>query len=133
MTTMQLASTGLILIAEDNFAMRECLKETLKMEGYEVITAANGLEALDILDQLDEMPDLILTDILMKPVDGMELQQTVRQKAIWRDIPFIFISGNIRVMDRIKETSCLMKPFKTVDLLAAVMSASTDSAAKSIT
>jgi CheY-like chemotaxis protein len=59
-----------VLIAEDEEALRDLYKEELKDEGYEVLTAHNGKEAIQQLEK--EKPDLVVLDIVMPVMDGME-------------------------------------------------------------
>lgn len=80
-----------ILIVDDNREWRENLSEFLIDLGYEVMTAANGEEAIRLIDT--EPPDLILSDLLMPGIDGFELCRYVRSLDTTPNIPFIFSSG----------------------------------------
>lgn len=80
-----------LLIVEDVPNVRELLEVTLRFKGYPVIAAANGQEALELLQK--ERPALIITDILMPKLDGFALVQRLRTNPKTRDIPVIFLSA----------------------------------------
>jgi CheY-like chemotaxis protein len=67
-----------ILVADDEMAIRLLYSEELKEEGYEVYTAANGREALDIVDQVPL--DLVILDIKMPEIDGIEALRQIKEK-----------------------------------------------------
>jgi DNA-binding response OmpR family regulator len=83
--------TGKLLIVEDIPNILDLLEITLKFKGYEVMTATNGEEALEKIEQ--ERPALIITDILMPKMDGYALVQKVRTDPKTMDIPVIFLSA----------------------------------------
>ncbi|MCJ7567919.1 MAG: response regulator [Anaerolineales bacterium] len=115
---------GPILIVEDIPHILELLEVTLKFKGYEVITARNGDEALNVL--LSEKPALILTDILMPRLDGYALAQAVRSNPETSDIPIIFLSATfITPEDKVFAMSLgavqfLEKPIEASELLLTV-------------
>jgi len=80
-----------ILVVEDVPAVRELLEITLKFKGYEVATAADGREALEIIAA--NPPDLVVTDILMPYMDGYTLAQRLRRDPKTRRIPIVFVSA----------------------------------------
>jgi len=80
-----------ILVVEDSPAILEMVKDQLTEAGYEVIPATNGFEALR--DLLDIRPDLIITDIMMPKVNGLELCQAMKNRLETRSIPFILFSS----------------------------------------
>ena len=80
-----------LLVVEDNHALREGLREMLGMEGFTVLTASNGREALDSMMALT--PDLILSDIAMPEMDGLAILQEVRNRPEWVTIPFVFLTA----------------------------------------
>jgi CheY-like chemotaxis protein len=82
---------GPILIIEDIPSVRELLEATLRYKGYQVITAANGIDALELVKK--ELPSLIITDILMPKMDGFALAQQLRTEYRTRKIPIIIISA----------------------------------------
>src|SRR5512145_1089877 len=82
---------GYLLVVEDVPDILVLLQATLKFKGYRVITARNGLEALEAIEK--ESPALIITDILMPKMDGFSLVHRLRLDPTTRDIPIIFLSA----------------------------------------
>lgn len=79
-----------ILIAEDEPIMLKTLEMRLKKDGYQVISAVDGREAIKNIES--ELPDLIITDIMMPYISGLEIIGFVKQK-IEKRIPVIILSG----------------------------------------
>jgi CheY-like chemotaxis protein len=67
------------------------LDNLIKKEGGNVLSANNGYEALDLLEQ--QIPDLILLDLLMPKMDGFEFLSRMRQNRLWYDIPVIVLTA----------------------------------------
>lgn len=82
---------GKLLIVEDIPNILDLLEITLKFKGYEVMTATNGEEALEKIEQ--ERPALVITDILMPKMDGFSMVQKIRTNPKTKDIPVIFLSA----------------------------------------
>jgi len=80
-----------ILIVEDTVEILSNLQEFMVMEGYEVITAGNGAEAL--LQLNNELPDLIITDLLMPQMNGYELLKELKKHEAWSRIPVLIFSA----------------------------------------
>ncbi|MEP7338891.1 MAG: response regulator [Acidobacteriota bacterium] len=108
-----------ILIAEDDDNNRIPLKMMLKMNGYEVIEACDGQQALDYIQR--DKPDLVLMDISLPVIDGLEVTRLIRREAELQTLPIIFISGyeNQETLDRVKAcggTGYISKPIEFDDL-----------------
>ena len=86
-----LTGKGRILIVEDEDAVRIFATEALKRQGYEVLQAADGLEALDIMEDNNFAVDIVVSDVKMPEMDGPTLYREVRAKR--PDLKFIFVSG----------------------------------------
>ncbi len=104
---------GILLIVEDNLDLRESLVDILSLEGYDIFAAANGLEALNILESIQ--PDLILSDINMPHMDGISLYRVVRHHADWQTIPFVFLTAfsikyEVAAAHELRRESVLVKP-----------------------
>jgi len=82
---------GYLLVVEDIPDILRLLDATLKFKGYRVVTARNGQEALDAIQQ--ERPAIIITDILMPKMDGFSLVHRLRIDPETRDIPVIFLTA----------------------------------------
>ena len=104
-----------ILITEDSPTMRSLLVSTIEtLEGYEIVEAASGFEALRLLPR--ENVDLIITDINMPDINGLELISYVKNNPNYRHIPLFIISTESSEKDREKGLALgadeyLVKPF----------------------
>lgn len=113
-----------ILVVEDIPNVLELLEVTLRFQGYEVTSARNGQEALDILET--ESPALIITDILMPKLDGFSFVQKLRNNPKTLNIPVIFLSATyVTPEDRTFAMSLgasrfIEKPIDTEDFLLTI-------------
>jgi putative two-component system response regulator len=112
-----------LLIVEDNQILKVGLKEMLSMEGFAVITASNGQDALEQMKAMT--PDLILSDISMPVMDGFTFFSRVRQRPDWVTIPFIFLTArgereDIMTGRDLGAEDYLVKPISREELLTAV-------------
>jgi len=85
------AQPGYLLVVDDVPDILELLNAMLEFKGYRVVTARNGQEALEVIEQ--ERPALIIADILMPKMDGFSLVNRLRLNPQTRDIPVIFLSA----------------------------------------
>jgi len=114
-----------VLLVEDNEDLVYNLKITLEFNEYEVLTAKNGLEAIEILQRQKDLPHLIVSDIMMPQMDGYDFFKTVSENPLWNLIPFIFLtaltsSKEIRFGKMLGVDDYILKPFKEDDLLASI-------------
>jgi CheY-like chemotaxis protein len=111
-----------ILIVDDDAAIREIFTIYLDMGGYRIITATNGRECMDILKT--QIPDLILLDMMMEPMDGWETLLAIRSCPASCYIPVIIITGKQPVPQDILEFGGLIEDFivKPVDFKLIVPS-----------
>ena len=113
-----------LLLVEDEAAILFSVQRILELSGnYEVITATNGKVGIDKLKMT--IPDLIISDIGMPEMDGIEFCRQVRADEATRSIPFIFLTGQRdRVLEGIQTGSddCIMKPFKVDELIIKITS-----------
>lgn len=91
-----------ILIVEDEKMIRQALHDKLNREGFEVQTAKNGADAIDMVTQ--SPPDLILLDIVMPKMDGMQAMRILKEDPKTAHIPIIFLT-NLSDVDNIEEAS----------------------------
>lgn len=121
MTTTRLPST--ILVAEDDPLIREVMEETLRAEGYRVVSVQDGQEAIEVLPRV--RPDLILSDVRMPRCDGFELLRRVRCDHDHRVTPFIIMSAKAEMSDlrmgmSLGADDYVTKPFLAADLLKTI-------------
>jgi len=109
-----------ILIVDDDAAIRKFVKANLEARDYEALLAADGDEALKIIEE--EMPDLVLLDIMMPKMDGFEVCRRLRE---WSDIPIIMISAKDSENDKVTcfdagADDYLTNPFSLRELLSRI-------------
>lgn len=109
-----------ILVADDESAIRRILKTRLSMVGYNVVVAADGLEALELFEK--EQPDLVVLDVMMPNLNGYGVCQELRTKS---DVPIIMLTALGDVADRITGLELgaddyLTKPFSPKELEARI-------------
>ena len=114
-----------ILIVDDDIQVVEHLKEGLEKHGYEVIIGKNGREAIELT--LKYYPDLILMDIMMPEMNGLDACKVIKSHGKSDFIPIIFLTGRTSLDDRMKglDTGAddyLIKPFGMKELIARVRS-----------
>lgn len=111
-----------ILVIDDDLEIQNLIEIYLKNEGYQVIKAGDGIEALDILAQTEVQ--LIILDVMMPRMDGIEACLKIREK---KEVPIIMLSAKMEDMDKIHGLSVgaddyLTKPFNPLELVARVKS-----------
>ena len=109
-----------VLVVEDESSIREVVKLYLKRAGYEVRVAKDGLEAIEALTK--EMPDLIVLDLMLPHVDGMEITRWLRERG---DVPIIMLTARREEADRIAGLEMgaddyVVKPFSPQELVSRV-------------
>ncbi len=112
-----------ILVIEDEPEMRRNLQTMLRLEGFEVLSAANGRAGLAVAQA--EIPDLILCDVMMPVMDGHELLRALREVPGTMNIPFVFLTAKGERADlpsgmNLGADDYLTKPVAREDLLEAV-------------
>jgi len=121
--TQDAVKSELLLVVEDDPAMLVALRDILEAAGYPVLAAANGQQALKLLDE--QTPALILSDISMPVMDGIELFQAVRRLPIGTAIPFIFLTArgtreDIFAAKTLGADDYITKPITSQELLSAI-------------
>jgi two-component system response regulator VanR len=111
-----------ILIVDDDHEIAQLIKIYLTNEGYQVLTASNGREALDVIAQ--ESIQLIILDVMMPEMDGLEVVREVRAE---HGIPILMLSAKAEDMDKIMGLTTgaddyMVKPFNALELIARVKS-----------
>src|SRR5689334_1575844 len=110
-----------ILIVDDDVDIREALTDTLEARGFEVVTAANGLEALRLLRSNAVSPSVILLDLMMPVLDGYEFLDEQRKDPALASIPVAIITAGHGVdrhrLGRNAAPPVVPKPFKVPQLV----------------
>ena len=119
----ELARMPQILVVDDNPDLRAYISNVLQRQGYQVRTAHNGKVALNMLTTFT--PNLILTDLMMPGMSGLELLQQLRQSESWNSIPIVLLTAKVDDETRIEGVeqgadAYLGKPFNDRELLAEV-------------
>jgi putative two-component system response regulator len=114
-----------ILVVEDHDILREGLQILLETEGYKVLSAVHGLDALQQMETAS--PDLILSDISMPEMDGFAFYDAVRHRSDWVTIPFIFLTArgerdDVFASKKLGVEDYLIKPVDTEELVATIRS-----------
>ena len=108
----ELWGTGTILLVEDEAMVRAVAERALTRQGYRVLTANNGEEALELLDS-DERFDLLITDVIMPAMDGPTL--VAHARALFPEMKIVFMSGyaeeQVRSSIELEDVAFLPKPF----------------------
>jgi DNA-binding NarL/FixJ family response regulator len=115
-----------ILIVDDDSTLQIALARRLRSHGYDVINAASGAEALNLLG--DRSVDVVVSDILMPEMSGFEFCRKLRERPNGQLVPFIFLSSLGELNDRVQgyelgADDYLVKPFHSQELLAKIQAA----------
>lgn len=109
-----------ILVVEDEPNLRKLLEVIIGKEGYEVFPTANGEEAWGVLSQI--VPDLVLTDVMMPKMDGIELCRRIRANPEFDLVPLVLLTAKDEQLDKYQgfregADDYLTKPFDPVELV----------------
>ena len=111
-----------ILVVDDNVDVRSAIAELLRQEGYTVVEATNGSEALQYLLTASATPSLLLLDLNMPVMSGWEVIRAVRGDLRFANLPIILVTGERRSTDSANQqiVGRISKPFLPDDMLALV-------------
>jgi two-component system, cell cycle response regulator len=120
-------SSPTIFVADDNPSILQGLERALRATGYDVHTATSGNAVLELLERAPVVPDLLLLDVMMPGITGLDVLRRLRQDARWMDVPVVLITatndGALPVSAlRDGAVDFLTKPFRLDELLARVES-----------
>ncbi len=115
--------TNTILVVDDSTSVCKMVESALRLKGYAVVTAADGMEALEALER--DQFNLVMLDINMPRLDGLSLLKIVRARPEWADLPILMLTTEGQEADRdralaLGATDYMIKPFKPVQLLGRV-------------
>lgn len=112
-----------VFIIDDEVDVVEVVQMLLEAEGYNVFKAFNGKEALTLLEETT--PDLVILDIMMPEMDGLEVCKRMRKINKMKDIPIVMFSAKLSAVDK-KESfdagadGFITKPFNTKGFIASI-------------
>lgn len=112
-----------VLVVDDDRDIRELVAMKLKLDGIEVLEAANGRIALDVLEQ--HHVDLVVLDLMMPVMDGIAACRAIREREEWKNLPVIMLTARAQSDDvelgfGIGATDYVAKPFSPRELLSRV-------------
>ena len=108
-----------ILVIDDDIAINELIKVNLKLTGYDIIQAYDGVEGFALAKQ--ELPNLVILDVMMPNVDGYTVAQRIRQADIIKNVPILMLTALSDIQDKgkgfdIGVDDYLVKPFEMDEL-----------------
>jgi DNA-binding response OmpR family regulator len=111
-----------VLVVDDNKVIRQLIRVNLELEGFEVVTAADGVECLDVIHQV--RPDVVTLDVVMPRLDGLRTAARLRSRSRTRDVPLAIVSACTQYevengLD-VGVDAFLAKPFEPAELVALV-------------
>jgi DNA-binding response OmpR family regulator len=114
------AATGRVLVVEDDEAIADVLRRSLRAEGHEVRTAGDGVEGLRAAEEF--APDLVILDLGLPRLDGIEVARRLRAES---DVPILILTARTETGDRVEGLDSgaddyLPKPFERAELLARI-------------
>lgn len=108
---------GRVLVVEDEFLIRHCLCEQLCEHGYEVLAAANGDEAIEVLNQEDV--SFVITDVRMPgSIDGLRLAYLLSEE--WPEIEVVVVSGHVAQTNLPPDVPLVRKPYSIAELVGTM-------------
>lgn len=110
---------NVVLVVEDDFDIREVVGEVLESEGFEVLTASNGREALEVLDR-EAAPNAIVLDMMMPVMSGPEVLEALNRDPVRSEIPVVVVSAQDQRVAGVE--AFVPKPFSPDDLVRTLRS-----------
>jgi chemosensory pili system protein ChpA (sensor histidine kinase/response regulator) len=112
-----------VLIVDDSLSVRSSLSQLMSDGGYRVVTARDGLEAVNMLEA--EAPDIVLTDLEMPRMNGLDLVGYIRNSSQWNPLPVVMITSRTMAKhrqqaERAGVNSYITKPFTEDEVLASI-------------
>ena len=112
-----------VMVIDDSNTIRKSTEAILAKEGYEVLTAANGFEAMSMIT--DNRPDIIFVDIMMPRLDGYQTCSLIKNNRHFRNTPVIMLSSKDGLFDRARgriagSDQHINKPFSRDELIGAI-------------
>ena len=114
-----------VLVVDDDVDIARFIEVNLRLEGFDVFVAHDGIEALEVIGK--ELPDLALLDVMMPRLDGVELCRRLRSDPLTASLPVIMLTAKSLSVDKVVGLTAgaddyIIKPFDTLELIARVRS-----------
>jgi diguanylate cyclase (GGDEF)-like protein len=114
-----------VLVVDDDLDVAQFIEANLRIEGFDVLVAHDGAEALEVINA--NLPDLALVDVMMPKMDGIEVVRRLRAAASTASLPVIMLTAKSQPTDKVVGLSAgaddyIVKPFDTLELVARVRS-----------
>ncbi|WP_229925582.1 response regulator [Streptomyces longispororuber] len=114
--------SGRVLVVDDNKVIRQLIRVNLELEGFEVVTAADGAECLDVVHQV--RPDVVTLDVVMPRLDGLRAAARLRADPRTRHLPLVVVSActqyEVEAGLDVGVDAFLAKPFEPSELVEVV-------------
>jgi CheY-like chemotaxis protein len=113
---------GPILVVDDDSDIRDMMELVLQMRGYDVVSARDGEDAIEQL-QRGPRPSLVLLDLMLPRIDGVEVVRTIKADPRLAPIPVVIISGDTAAREKARQggaDACLLKPIELDELVHTV-------------
>ncbi|WP_282791360.1 response regulator [Streptomyces sp. CC224B] len=114
--------SGRVLVVDDNKVIRQLIRVNLELEGFEVVTAADGAECLDVVHQV--RPDVVTLDVVMPRLDGLRAAARLRTDPRTRHLPLVVVSActqyEVEAGLEVGVDAFLAKPFEPNELVEVV-------------
>ncbi len=112
-----------VMIVDDSLSVRNSLSQLIKDGGYRTVTARDGIEAVKLLET--ELPDIVLTDLEMPRMNGLDLTSFIRKSSQWSPLPVVMITSRTMAKHRqqaekVGVTRYITKPFTEDEVLASI-------------
>ena len=118
-----------ILIVEDDVPLRTMWRTALRLEGFDVVEAGDGIEALRLIEL--SPPDLVLLDLGLPHVDGISVRQDLAAQVFSRNIPIVVVTGSTQDLSYL-DVNCVLRKPVTVDQIVRVVQRCIQSTAPSL-
>ena len=114
-----------VLVVDDDVDIARFIEVNLRLEGFDVLVAHDGVEALEVI--AEDLPDLALLDVMMPRLDGVELCRRLRSDPLTASLPVIMLTAKSLSVDKVVGLTAgaddyIIKPFDTLELIARVRS-----------
>lgn len=122
---MQGPKSKLVLVVDDDPSLQSLLGSALRVKGYDVQLAGDGLAAAEMLGWAKRLPDLVVCDVMMPMIDGFSLVRLIKARSELRDVPVIFLTARTRVDDVVRGINLgakhyVLKPFNLIQLIDTI-------------